>query len=364
MNYKNYGDDNSDNSLETEFAEKAKPLDKPLPYQTLDELQELGTLDENVDYIVNVWHGLQARLPEEDKSNLVNEIADRFIDKIFRNQPPNQDKSVDINQIATEFVDKFGFLGIKGGSIIASGAALAAKDEIREIIKKIPKLPKYKIQIVKELLEDERIGESIQKVIVSAKERELKIDSIDENIIVDLLEGMGRENSTLQEIYQNLFLVAITGGKVETKDINNVNLLESNDVLILETMFEEGYNSCRGEFIEHRARINRDALEISIDGLIAQGIVESTTLEEAVYSIEIALSGITRDKGVAEYTRPGDPILDLEYIQKSFQNALKRIVEAQTIDKYDSIKFTTRGWEFMRKCKGIITKSVETKQNP
>lgn len=364
MNYKNYRDDNRDKSLEKEFTEKSKLFTKPLPYHTIKELHELGTLDENVDYIVDVWYGLRDRLPEEGTSNLVNEIADQFIDKIFGNQPPKQDKSVDINQIATEFVDKFGFLVTQGGSIIASGAALAAKDEIREIIKKIPKLPKYKIQIVKELLEDEKIAESVQKVIASAKERGLKIDSIDENIIVDLLEGMGKENLTIQEIYQNLFLIAVTGGKVEIKDTNNANLLESNDILILEALYYNGNNICIGDFAKYKSGLTRDEFESAVDGLIAQGIIESTTLAEAINSIEISLSDITRDKGAAEYTRPGDPMLDLQYIQKFFQNALNRIIEAQTINKYDSIKFSNRGWEFMQKCKGIIIKTIETEQNP
>jgi hypothetical protein len=57
-------------------------------------------------------------------------------------------------------------------------------------------------------------------------------------------------------------------------------------------------------------------------------------------------------------------MLDLEIIEKSFQNALKNIIEAQTMSKYDCIKFTTSGQAFLRKCKGIITKSIETEQNP
>lgn len=172
------------------------------------------------------------------------------------------------------------------------------------------------------------------------------------------------DNPAIQDMYINLLAAAMAGEKVDVKDIATLKLLESNDILVLEALYYNGNGSCRGDFAKHKSGVTRDAFEVSIDGLIAQGIVESTTLEEAVYSIEIALSGITSDKGAAEYIRPGDPMLDLEYIQKSFQDALKRIVEAQTTNKYDSIKFTNRGWEFMRKCKGIITKSVETEYNP
>lgn len=229
------------------------------------------------------------------------------------------------------------------------------------------------VEQASELLTKEIKYFEIQRTIdvLISIDRKLKDAGIDpqrvnlHKILIPAFQAISIEdNPAIQEMYVNLLAAAMAGEKVDVKDIATLKLLESNDILVLEAMYYKNPEICRGDFVYSKSGVSKEQFKVSIDGLMAQGIVESATLAEAIRSIKIALSGITSDKGIAEYTRPGDPMLDLEYIQKSFQDALERIIEAQTIDKYDSIKFSNRGWGFMQKCKGIITKSVETEQKP
>jgi hypothetical protein len=173
------------------------------------------------------------------------------------------------------------------------------------------------------------------------------------------------DNPAIQEMYANLLAAAIAGEKVDVKDINTLKLLESNDVLILEFIHTIGRESCRRNIIEYRSGVDKEQFELAIDGLISQGILESTTIEQIDLAIETALSNITRDRGASEYTASNKEIfyIDLDAISSALRQALEFIIEAQTIRKYDSVKFTNRGWEFMQKCKGVITKSIETEQN-
>jgi hypothetical protein len=225
---------------------------------------------------------------------------------------------------------------------------------------------------VSELLTKEIKYFDIQRTIdvLISIDKKLKDAGIDpqrvnvHKILIPAFQSISIEdNPAIQEMYENLLAAAIAGERVDVRDIATLKLLESNDILVLEAMYYKNPEVCRGDFVYSKSGVSKEQFKVSIDGLMAQGIVESATLAEAIRSIKIALSGITSDKGMAEYTRPGDSILDLEYIQRSFQDALERIIEAQTVDKYDSIKFTNRGWEFMQKCKGIITKSVETNRD-
>jgi hypothetical protein len=199
---------------------------------------------------------------------------------------------------------------------------------------------------------------------IKASGRELSSVDIDD-VLIPLIQGISnKKNTSIQEMYANLLTAAIAGEKVGVGDVSTLKMLEGNDVLILEAIYQSPRDCCRSHDLIYISKLSKEEFDLSIDGLMAQGIIESTSLKEAIFSIEIALSGIDRDRGASEYIKPGDIMLDLEIIERSFQNALKTVVEAQTVNKYDSIKFTTRGWEFMRKCKGIITKSIETEQNP
>jgi hypothetical protein len=187
--------------------------------------------------------------------------------------------------------------------------------------------------------------------------------SIDiDDILIPLVKGIStKKNTLIQEIYANLLTGAIAGEKVDIKDVNNANLLETNDVLVLEAIYQAGRTRCQDYELIYRSGLTKTEFQIAIDGLLSQGIVELTSLEDINILIESALSNITRDRGASEFFADEKQLLelDLNTVSNSLQNALKLIIDAQTINKYDYIKFTTRGWEFMRKCKGILTKTVE-----
>ena len=226
------------------------------------------------------------------------------------------------------------------------------------------------VEQASELLTKEIKRFDIQRTVdlwISIEER-LKDAGIDpkrvslDKILMPALQAISIEdNPVIQKMYENLLTAAIAGEKVDVKDINNLKLLESNDVLILEAMYSIGHNSCRGDTIKYQSRINREHFELAVDGLILQGIIESTAIEQMDTAIETALSNITRDKGAAEYTASKKEMLylDLKAISMALRQALEFMIEAQTTNKYDSIKFTNKGWEFMQKCKGIITRSID-----
>jgi hypothetical protein len=310
MNYKNYDNNDKDKSYEREFAERVKLLGYAEAY---DELIALITTAQRTALM-------------GDPNAIVTFVAGAAISPILRGE---------VYKLIQTVFEK---------TVEQASELLTKEIKYFEIQRTIDVL----ISIDSKL---KNAGINPQKVNLH-------------KILIPAFQAISIEdNPAIQEMYVNLLAAAIAGEGVDVKDIATLKLLESNDILVLEALYYNGNSSCRGDFVKYKSGVTREQFESAVDGLVAQGIIESTTLQEAVRSIEIALTGITSDKGVAEYTRPGDPMLDLEFIQKSFQNALKKIVEAQTIDKYDSIKFTNRGWEFMQKCKGILTKSVEAEQN-
>lgn len=184
-------------------------------------------------------------------------------------------------------------------------------------------------------------------------------------ILILVFQAISTEdNPVIQEMYTNLLAAAIAGEKVEVDDIKILDILGGNDILILEAVYNSSQDSCRIHDLMYVTKLSKEEYETSIERLTNKALIQSNTLEQIDLSVRIALSNIDRDRGVSEYTKPGDIMLDLEVIEKSFQNALKRMIEAQTMSKYDCIKLTTYGQSFMRKCKGIITRSIETEQNP
>jgi hypothetical protein len=261
-------------------------------------------------------------------------------------------------------------------AILTFMSGIAAQSLVKgEIYKLLQTISGKTVEQISELLTKEIKRFNIQRTInalISAEEK-LRKAEIDPKIInldkvfLPILQAISIEdNPVIQEMYENLLTAAIAGEKVDVKDINNLKLLESDDVLILEAMYKMGYDSCRGDTIKYQSGINREHFESAVNGLILQGIVESTVIEQIDIAIETALSNITRDKGAAEYTASEKQMfyLDLEAISVALKQALEFMIEAQTTNKYDLIRFTNKGWEFMQKCKGIITKSVETEHNP
>lgn len=163
-----------------------------------------------------------------------------------------------------------------------------------------------------------------------------------DRILIPVIRSISIEDYSIKRnMYVNLLTSAIGGQRVKAIDINTLQLLELNELLILDTLFDDDHDSCKGELIQDRSSVTIDEFKISVDMLIAQGIVESTALLEAMHSLQIFDS------------QDNSRILDLELIQKSFQNIFQAIVDAQTIGKYKSIQFSSRGREFIRKCKGL-----------
>jgi hypothetical protein len=313
MNYKSDNDDNGKKSLERQFAEHIRVIEYAKLYDEFVALLANSERKKTVGDQGALIHLLEgAALPVLFKGD-----AYKFIQTIFGKAAP------EVSAILSDEIKRF------------------RADRFLDWV----------------LTCDKRLKESGREPLL------IDID----DILIPLIQGMStKKNMLIQEMYENLLTAAIIGEKVDVKDINNLKLLETNDVLILEAMYKMGYDSCRGDAIKYQSGVSIEHFKSAIDGLISQGIVESTVIGQIDMAIETALSNITRDKGAAEYTASQKEMfyLDLEAISMALKQALTFTIEAQTTNKYDLIRFTNKGWEFMQKCKGIITKSVETEQNP
>jgi predicted transcriptional regulator len=368
MNYNNDNGDNGKESLEREFAEKSKLIQQPLPYQTAEELYELGTTKEKAAYWAEVGLGLREALPDREKDwetekaewiEIINEELTAIFGKMFGIKEPSSIKASMEPNFTQHINDAVLAIIGKGVTDLLSKKVMSG---IEIVISKISKLSKNKSNLLgKEELE------LITAAVVDLSARNFKIHSVDSKIILEIVERATIEdNDTIKEMYRYLLTCAIAGEKVGASDLGTLRNLDSDDILILDLIYEKSQAQWRNYDIIYRSGLNREGYEISIDRLLSQGIIQSTSIKETKTAIETALDNITRDRGASEYTASEKKLLDLDLsiLSQSLQNALEIIVEAQTINKYDYIQLTNRGKEFMRKCKGIIDKPIETEQNP